>query len=543
MRFFKLPDPVGIAIGAVLFAMSLTPGLLPRTWVMQGILCGISFSIGYAIGLFFHWLWIFMQLPTVRPRTMRVVRNGICIISLIAALVFLWQAAGWQNSIRVLMELPPLDSSHPVRTGLLAAGVIVVLISLGRLFRLVMRFAAARSARFLPRRVANVLGVALALLVSWLAVSGLLFDVGLRMADSSLRKVDALIEPDVARPSDPLKTGSAASLIAWEQLGRRGREYVATGPSAQEISAFTGSAAKEPLRVYAGLNSAETASERAQLALKELQRSGGFERSVLVIAVPTGTGWMDPEAMDTLEYLHRGDVATVAVQYSYLLSWLSLLVEPDYGTETGRALFEAVYGYWTTLPKESRPRLYLFGLSLGALSSQKSSDLYDIIADPFDGALWSGPPFSSPAWQMFTRGRIPSSPAWLPRFRDSSVIRFASQYRTAHMPGVEWGPLRIVYLQYASDPITFFSVHTLYSRPEWLSGQRGPDVSPSLRWFPVVTFLQLVLDMAVAGDAPLGYGHVYAPQHYIDAWLEVTAPQGWSQPDIDRLKAHFSDEQ
>ena len=108
----------------------------------------------------------------------------------------------------------------------------------------------------------------------------------------------------------------------------------------------------------------------------------------------TGTGWIDPEALDTVEYLHDGNVASVAVQYSYLSSWIALLTEPDYGVETARALFQAVYGYWTTLPKETRPKLYLHGLSLGSLNSQKSSDLYDVLADPFQGAPWSGAPFS-----------------------------------------------------------------------------------------------------------------------------------------------------
>jgi uncharacterized membrane protein len=40
----------------------------------------------------------------------------------------------------------------------------------------------------------------------------------------------------------------------------------------------------------------------------------------------------------------------------------------------------------------------------------------------------------------------------------------------------------------------------------------GNDVSPELRWYPVVTFLQIALTTAVATTTP-GFGHVYAPQH------------------------------
>ena len=191
-------------------------------------------------------------------------------------------------------------------------------------------------------------------------------------ADELFATRDALLEPEYPAPTDPLGTGSAASLVDWEALGRAGREFVASGPTAEAIAAFTGRPAMRPLRVYVGLNSAETVEDRAALALDEMIRVGAFDRSVLVVAVPTGTGWMDPAAMDTLEYLHGGDTAIVGVQYSYLTSWISLLVEPGFGTDTGRALFRAVYRHWTALPRDARPRLYLHGLSRSAPTARSS---------------------------------------------------------------------------------------------------------------------------------------------------------------------------
>jgi len=38
------------------------------------------------------------------------------------------------------------------------------------------------------------------------------------------------------------------------------------------------------------------------------------ERAVLIVTSPTGTGWMEPGAHDPVEYMHNGDIATVAVQ-------------------------------------------------------------------------------------------------------------------------------------------------------------------------------------------------------------------------------------
>src|SRR5690606_4520143 len=136
--------------------------------------------------------------------------------------------------------------------------------------------------------------------------------------------------------------------------------------------------------------------------------------------------WVEPAAIDTLELLHNGDVASVAVQYSYLTSWLSLVSEPDVGVETARALFDAVYERWHVMPEDQRPKLYLHGLSLGAYSSAASSTLYDILDDPFHGALWVGPPFASDAWQDATENRNSDSPAWKPDIGDGSILRFAN---------------------------------------------------------------------------------------------------------------------
>src|SRR5690606_526997 len=149
----------------------------------------------------------------------------------------------------------------------------------------------------------------------------------------------------------------------------------------------------EPIRVYAGLRAAETPEQQATLALHELIRMGAFDRSILVVITPTGTGWIDPAAVDSLEYLHAGDVASVALQYSYLSSPLSLVVRLGYCVDVARALFAESYEYWTVVPKDARPRLYLHGLSLGAYNSERSAQLFEMIADPIDGAVWSGPTF------------------------------------------------------------------------------------------------------------------------------------------------------
>ncbi len=537
-KFWSSLSLIGMLLGTLFFAASLTPSLVPRPFLIQGVLSGACFAIGYGIGVFLFWLWNYLQLPKPKGRISTIIKITAMAVTIITAMVFLWHAADGQNSIRSLMGLEKVESAHPLKTGLIALITFVILIALARLFQLIYRSSSRWLDRYIPPRLSRFTGFLVAAVIFSMAINGVLFRFGLHVMDSSYRKFDALMEAEVPQPQDPLKSGSAASLVKWDELGRMGRSYVSSGPDAQQISSFTGRPAQNPLRVYVGLRSAETAKERAKLALAEMIRVGAFDRSLLLVTIPTGTGWVDEMGIDPVEYLHDGDIASVAVQYSYLASWLSLLVEPGYGSETATALFDEVYDYWTKLPKETRPKLYLYGLSLGAMNSQLSSELFQVLGDPYQGALWSGPPFTSRLWRSITNNRNEGTPEWLPEFRDGSYARFTNQNNALKLPNSHWGPMRIVYLQYASDPIVFFDPKDFYREPDWMKAPRGPDVSPQLKWYPVVSMLQLAIDLMLATTTPIGHGHVYAPQHYIDAWVEVTNVS-WSQADIDRLKEHF----
>lgn len=531
---------VGLMLGALFFAAALTPTLIPRSYLTQGALAGGCFAIGYFAGVLWRRLWHYLELPEPSAHA-RSVANALVATGCLLVVIFsLWRTAEWQNAIRTVMKMAPVETAHPLKVCAIALITFLVLQVLGRLFALIARFLAARIRRVIPRKVANVIGVLVAGLLFWSLASNVLIRTAFNALDSSFRELDVLLEPERPQPTNSDRTGSPASLVKWKELGRMGRRFIASGPTAVEISAITGRPAQEPVRVYVGLAAGDTAQARARLALDELKRQHGFERKLLIVITPTGTGWIDPAAMDTVEYLHNGDVASVAMQYSYLNSPLSLLFQPEYGAEAARALFVEIYGYWTTLPKDKRPKLYLHGLSLGALNSEKSAELFEMIGDPIAGALWSGPPFESRNWRSITANRNPGSPAWLPEFRDGRFVRFMNQNGPTVPADAPWGPMRVVYLQYASDAITFFAYRDAYRPPAWMSAPRGPDVAPELGWYPIVTMLQLALDMAVATNTPMGFGHVYAPEHYVDAWVAVTDVGDWSAEALAQLKQQLA---
>jgi uncharacterized membrane protein len=131
---------------------------------------------------------------------------------------------------------------------------------------------------------------------------------------------------------------------------------------------LNGAPAKEPIRVYAGLQTADTDRKRADILVRELDRTRAFDRKVLVIVPTTGTGWINPVAARALELMYNGDTALVGSQYSYLPSWISFLGDRDKSIASGRTMIDAVHAWWTRLPPDRRPKLMLYGESLGSMA-------------------------------------------------------------------------------------------------------------------------------------------------------------------------------
>lgn len=533
---------LGLILGVLFFSASLTPSLVPRSPLIQGLLSGLSYSAGYATGVLVEWLLRALHAPRLRAGAHRILLSVAMIVCFVAAGLALWWASGWQAHLRALMGMEPDDRTGPPTIAIVSVAVFTALLLLGRLIGYFNRRALLRLSRYVPRPQAQLLALVATASVFWMIGNGVIVSQAMRSLDAVYRELDARFEDSSPQPTDALKTGAPGSLLSWRDLGRRGRQMVAAGPDLRQIEAASGLSALEPLRVYVGLNSASDPAERAKLALRELIRIGGFERSSLVIVTPTGSGWIDPESQAAMEYVLRGDVASVSVQYSYLASWIALLAAPEYGAETAREVFAAVYDHWRQMPKDKRPKLYLHGLSLGAFNSDLSSDLFQIIGDPYAGALWSGPPFNSRTWTKVLSQRNPGTTAWLPEFRDGSVIRFTAQENRLSDASAPWGPYRVIYLQYASDAVTFFDPHGLWRKPDWMQAPLGPDVSPDLVWIPIVTFIQQTFDIMLAVTPPKGHGHVYAFEHYVDCWASLTDAPGWSEAGLKMLKAKIGAE-
>ena len=527
-----------LMLGLLFFAASLTPSLIPRGPLVQGILGGIVIALGYLLGRVVDLIWRAADLPRLRGKA---ALTANLILAAATLLFIVWTATSslkWQNELRVKMGLDPAEAQHLVTILVSATLTFIVAYLIGALVVALFRWIRSRFYRFMPARRANVLGVVAVILILFVVTRDGILDRVVTGLDESYETAQQLFDAAPPPPDDPRKSGSGESLIDWAAMGKPGRDFVQSGPDKDAISAFTGRAALDPIRVYVGRANADTPEDRAKLALEELKRLNAFEREVLIVTSPTGTGWMDPGSHDPLEYMHNGNIATVSAQYSYLQSPLALILETRTGLDQATALLEVVHDHWKTLPKDSRPKLYAHGLSLGAWSSMYGTNLFRMVGDPIDGAFWAGPPFPSDLWNYVQNARNPGSPWVLPKIGDGSLVRYASHYADASQAPADWGGMRIVFLQYSSDPIVFYDPFSLWRAPPWMNDPPAPDASEHLTFIPVVTQFQLALDMALAFGAPPGHGHAYYAQDYIEPWVQVTAPEGWTNADTRRLKAH-----
>lgn len=536
---WKSLDPIGLLVGAVLLALSLTPSLLPRPAALQGVGSGLLFGIGYAIGVGVST--VLGRLTTWRPsrRTRRILRlvgwPGYAVVLVLGAVA----GVGAQNDVRRMVELAPLDGVNVSAFVLALLLTSAVCLALGRLVRRGwVRSYRRMMAQGRPRRRARRRATARSLLAAAVVVAVVATGayVGL---DVFFRARNGSPDPDLAVPASTYRSAGAGSEVEFSQLGRTGADFVAGGPTAEEISALTGRPALTPIRVYVGTAAGGTFAERAAVAVRELERTGAFDRKVLVVATTTGSGWVEPQAVDSLEYLHSGDTATVALQYAHTPSFVSALTDPDLPVRASAALFDAVRAKWLTLPEDQRPQLVVYGLSLGAQGTMNSFGSLERMRAETQGALLVGPTNATPMWHALQAARDPGSPPWLPVLDEGAVVRWASRASDFSAPSGTWEEPRVAILQHSTDPVTWLSADLLWRRPDWLSGSgRAPDVSPHMHWIPVVTAVQVALDMLVAVDVPARHGHAFGDT-MLDGWVAVTGDGGLDDAALGRIRTEI----
>jgi len=515
--------------------LSFTPSLLPRGGIVQGLVWGITAAIGYGLGVLAAWIWrAFADREPRRPRR----RSWTALFITAAVLIVVSFGVGqyWQYEIRKLMGVTDYSIPLVIASPFVAAAVFCLLLLIGRGLRGLYRWAATLLDRWIGRRAAHAVGWILVAGLAYLVVSGLLLQGFVNVMNSAYSLRDTMTAEGIHQPTTSLRSGGPGSVIPWDTLGWQGRNFVGKGPSVSDVEKFTGQPAMEPIRIYSGLASAPDAPARAALAVKDLERAGGFGRKDLLVVTTTGSGWVDPALVDTFEYLSGGNCATVALQYSYLPSWLSYLVDQSKAREAGRELFDAVYGAWSQLPADQRPKLYVAGESLGSFGGEAAFSGEYSMANLTNGVLFAGPPNFNTLFREFSDHRDPGSPEVQPVYQDGRIVRFANDASREIPPaGQPWDGTRVLYLMHPSDPIVWWSPNLIFSKPDWLSEPPGADVLKGMFWMPFVTFWQVTADLPFATGVPGGHGHTYTSE-YVDGFNAVMQPAGITSEDLASLR-------
>jgi uncharacterized membrane protein len=283
----------------------------------------------------------------------------------------------------------------------------------------------------------------------------------------------------------------------------------------------------EPVRVFVGVDAADTVEQRVGLAMAELRRTGAFDRANLIIQAPAGTGFANTTPIDVTEMLTLGDCASVAIGYGLLPSFLSL-GKVGLGAQTQRLLLDAIRE--ELVGREKRPRILLYGESLGARVQEAAVSAGPLDLDHYfvDAALWVGSP-----------GGLKSD-----EFHALCVEESVTVDRPEMISGVLRTPYpRVWFLEHDGDPVVRNRPALLLDRPFWLpvDGQRGRNVPEAMQWKPGLTWATVLVDTLFATNVKPGDFQSKGHDYRADLGGVVTAAYALPADEATaaRLEAHL----
>jgi uncharacterized membrane protein len=523
----------GAVIAIVAYIGANTPSLLPRPWYFQGLIAAVCALLGYVVGVgvgsIYH-LFVRRSLLTVHlhPAGRRIL-VGLWVIGILGGLTgFPLTTLSWQRRTAQYVGYPAPGAAWLLASTVMAIVAFAALVSVWRVVAGLLDWVTARIERrivreWIARTIATLVTLALALLI--------MDDVVMRgfvaVAQAAADRVNATTPTGYSPPSTPLRTGGPGSHEPWTSLGQDGEIFVSSGPTADDIRQATGSTATTPIRVFAGDNDGRTMQQTRDAVLAEMDRTGAFKRSAILVVTSTSTGFINQWSASSFEYLTGGDCAIASMQYSTLPSALAFMFERESPPQAASLLLASVRARIDAFPAASRPKLYVSGESLGAFGGNGAFPTPEDMVAKVDGALWTGTPSFTPNRLALTERRTLGSTVIDPVIDAGAHFRFAGNagQLTADefgRPLGTWTAPRIAYLQHDSDPVAWWSPELLVQSPSWLGETRTPDNPMSqMSWLPFVTFFQVTADLTMSNNVATGHGHQYGAEETVPAWAAI----------------------
>ena len=522
---------LGVIAALAMYAVSVSPSLMARSWAWHAVASGILVACGYVAGVVVQNVaQLVIRLTGLTISASEPVELGFRIG--IGALFALWWLYAVIQSYRRARKAAALVNMPGETFGeylLGTAGAVVVswmlLRIVGALNGLCWMLIASLDAH-MPRPAAIVVSMVILFAIMFFLTSKVILRGGIGFFRRKAEQLNMRTARGIYQPFVPERSASPASSVTWESVGGQGRVFLGRGPSRLDIAQVCGGVAMEPIRVYSGMPTGGSGIEQAAATVvAELHRTGAFDRAVILIAASTGSGWVDEWQVQPLEFLTRGNCATASLQYSYVPSALNWLTGLETAQEASAALFAAVRAELDLMDEADRPALFVCGESLGAFASQSVFESFEDVLARVDGALWVGTPAFTPMHAALTAARHKGSPEVAPVVRNARRVRFVnepSDLRT-DLYGRElgpWGFPRVVYAQHPSDPVVWWTNKLIWTQPDWLRERAGRDVSLNVEFTRFATYIQVLADLPVAGTAPGGHGHTYH-EELIPLWRGI----------------------
>ena len=522
---------LGVIAALAMYAVSVAPSLMARSWAWHAVASGVLVSSGYVAGVIVQNVGarvIAMTGLTIRASEPVEIGFRVCVAA-IFAVWWLYAVIQSYRRARVAARLVNMPGETfgeyllgTAGTVVIAWTLITIVVGMNRLGRMLV----AMLDGYMPRPAAILVGVAILVVIVFFLTSNVILRGGIGFFRHHAEQMNTRTARGIYKPFVPERSASPASPVTWESVGGQGRVFLGRGPSRLDIAQVCGGEAMEPIRVYSGMPTGGVGIEQAAATVvAELRRTGAFDRAVILIAASTGSGWVDEWQVQPLEFLTRGNCATASLQYSYVPSALNWLTGLEPAQEASAALFRAVRAELDTMDEADRPALVVCGESLGAFASQSVFSSVEEVLSQVDGALWVGTPAFTPMHAELTAARHKGSPEVAPVVYNGRRVRFVnepSDLRT-DLYGRElgpWGFPRLVYAQHPSDPVVWWNRKLLWTQPDCLRERAGRDVSPFVEFTRFVTFIQVLADLPVAGTAPGGHGHTYN-EELIPLWRAI----------------------
>ena len=522
---------LGVIAALAMYAVSVSPSLMARSWAWHAVASGILVACGYVAGVVVQNVaQLVIRLTGLTISASEPVELGFRIG--IGALFALWWIYAVVQSYRRARKAAALVNMPGETFGeylLGTAGAVVVSWMLLRIVGaqngLCWMLIASLDAH-MPRPAAIVVSMVILFAIMFFLTSKVILRGGIGFFRRKAEQLNMRTARGIYQPVVPERSASPASSVTWESVGGQGRVFLGRGPSRLDIAQVCGGVAMEPIRVYSGMPTGGSGIEQAAATVvAELHRTGAFDRAVILIAASTGSGWVDEWQVQPLEFLTRGNCATASLQYSYVPSALNWLTGLEPAQEASAALFAAVRAELDLMDEADRPALFVCGESLGAFASQSVFESFEDVLARVDGALWVGTPSFTPMHAALTAARHKGSPEVAPVVNNARRVRFVnepSDLRTDRY-GRElgpWGFPRVVYAQHPSDPVVWWTNKLIWTQPDWLRERAGRDVSLNVEFTRFATYIQVLADLPVAGTAPGGHGHTYH-EELIPLWRGI----------------------